>query len=312
MGVISGVPAPETRILVSRKAKGVRGVSGGKLAAVYDREAFTAPTTSGRLSGWVMGDGQPVVLLHGGPGLGYEYMEPVAAELQTDFRVANFQQRGLEPSTLQGPFTIAQAVDDVVSVLDALGWPRALAVGHSWGGHLALRFAAAHPERLLGMLAVDALGIVGDGGRAAFGTEIRARVPKAGRDRLRVLDERDDAGEGTVEDQIEAHEIVWPGYFADPENVPPHPKLRVCTAAFKGIAAELTDGIDEVAAALATGAVRYGILAGGASPFPWGQAARPSAELSPTAFLKIVPSAGHFVWVEAPGCVRAALRQLTH
>jgi pimeloyl-ACP methyl ester carboxylesterase len=47
---------------------------------------------------------------------------------------------------------------------------------HSWGGHLALRLAAAHPERLLGVLAVDPLGIVGDGGMAAFDTEMaRAR-----------------------------------------------------------------------------------------------------------------------------------------
>ena len=114
---------------------------------MIERSAFTATSDVGTLGGWVVGDGPPVLLLHGGPGLGYDYMEPLIAELQTDFRVAIFQQRGLEPLTVEGPFTIARAIEDVVCVLDALGWSRALVVGHSWGGHLALRFAAAHPER---------------------------------------------------------------------------------------------------------------------------------------------------------------------
>jgi pimeloyl-ACP methyl ester carboxylesterase len=91
--------------------------------------------------------------------------------------------------------------------------------------------------------------------------------------------------------------------------MPPYVSSR---DAFLGLTAELSQGIDEVAAALATGAVRYGVLAGGASPFPWGQAARASAELSPSAFLEVVPGAGHFVWYEAPGAVRTALQRLTN
>ena len=86
-------------------------------------------------------------------------MEAVADELQDGYRVASFQQRGLAPSTLDGPFTISQAIEDVVAVLDALRWSRALLVGHSWGGHLAFRVAAEYGERLLGMLAVEPLGI---------------------------------------------------------------------------------------------------------------------------------------------------------
>ena len=62
-----------------------------------------------------------MLLLHGGPGLSFEYLDQLGDELAPDFRVAAYQQRGLEPSTLSGPFTIAQAVDDAVSVLDGLG-----------------------------------------------------------------------------------------------------------------------------------------------------------------------------------------------
>jgi pimeloyl-ACP methyl ester carboxylesterase len=251
-----------------------------------------------------------VLLLHGGPGLSYEYLEELGAELGSGYQVAAYQQRGLEPSTLEGPFTVAQAITDALAVLDALEWSRALIVGHSWGGQLGLRLAAAHPGRLLGVLAVDPLGIVGDGGMAAFEAEMIARTPKEGRERARELDERAMAGEGTAEEALESLRIVWAAYFADPENAPAMGPFRMSVEAYSGIIAQVTAGTDAVAAALATTEVPYGVIAGAGSPMPWGQAARASAELSHSAFLIVVPAAGHFPWLEAPGCVRAALQRL--
>jgi pimeloyl-ACP methyl ester carboxylesterase len=258
----------------------------------------------------VVGQGAPVLLLHGGPGLSYEYLDDLAVELGLEYRIAAYQQRGLEPSTLEGPFTIAQAITDALAVLDALEWSRALIVGHSWGGHLALRFAAAHPGRLLGALAVDPLGIAGDGGMAGFEAEMSARTPKEGRDRARELDERAMAGEGTAADGLEALRIMWPAYFADPETAPAMPPIRMSVEAYSGIIAEVTTGTDEVAAKLATGGVPYGVVAGAGSPMPWGQAARATAELAPQAFLTVVPAAGHFPWLDVPGSVRKALKRL--
>jgi len=276
------------------------------------RESFIAAVSEGALGGWVSGEGGPVLLLHGGPGLSFSYLDGLAAELEGEFRVASFQQRGLEPSTREGPFTVAQAVDDVVSVLDALEWERPLVVGHSWGGHLALRFAAAHPQRVLGSLAVDPIGVVDDGGYAAFGAEIIARTPKEARQRAQELDDRAMAGQGTIEEALESLHLVWPAYFADPENVPPMPDLAISLEAYSEIVSEMTSGTDRVATILANGQVRYAIVAGAASPIPWGQAAQATTELSPHAFLEVIPDAGHFIWLEAPGRVLAALRRLSH
>lgn len=275
-----------------------------------EREAFTVEATGGTLSGWVTGEGVPVLLLHGGPGLSYEYLDGLAGELGAGFRIAAFQQRGLEPSTLAGPFTIPQAIDDVITVLDGLGWSRPVLVGHSWGGHLVLRIATAHPERMRGVLAVDPIGVVGDGGVGAFEAEMGARTPKEGRARARALDERAMAGHGTPDDGLEGLAIVWPAYFADPDNAPPMPPVRMSVEAYSGLAGEMLAGLDEVAAGLGAGVVPYGVVAGAASPIPWGQAARRTAELSPRAFLTVIPGAGHFPWLEVPGSVRTALQRL--
>jgi pimeloyl-ACP methyl ester carboxylesterase len=273
-------------------------------------ETFTFESRGGALVGWCKGEGPPALLLHGGPGVGSSYLDELATELEPEFRVASFQQRGLEPSTVEGPFTMAQAIEDVVCVLDGLGWERPLLVGHSWGGHLALRVAAAHSERLLGALAVDPIGVVGDGGTAAFEAEVIARTPRQARERARELDDRAMAGEATPEESIESMRLVWPAYFANPENVPPMMDERVSIEAYSGLIGEITADTDCVAAELAKGDVPYGVVAGAASPIPWGQAARASVELSPRAFLDVVPNAGHFIWFEAPGRVRAALKRL--
>lgn len=274
------------------------------------RETFTVDTAAGSLAGWVTGSGPRVLLLHGGPGLSFEYVDEIAAELATGFRVAAYQQRGVEPSTLQGPFTIAQAIEDAIAVLDGLDWDRALVVGHSWGGQLALRLVAGSPDRLLGALAVDPVGVIGDGGIGGFEAEIVARTPKAERRRARDLDEAAMNGQGTPEQALESLRIVWPSYFADPDNVPPMPPMRMSVEAYAGITSEMTGDSDRLAAALAASPVPFGVLAGGASPIPWGQAARATVELSPRAFLKVLPGAGHFPWFEQPGCVRGGLARL--
>lgn len=274
------------------------------------RETLTVQTTAGALAGWVEGAGPRVLLLHGGPGLSFDYLDELAAELGAGFRVAAYQQRGLEPSTVDGPFTIAQAVDDAIAVLDGLEWDRALVVGHSWGGQLALRLVAGRPDRLLGALAVDPVGAVGDGGIPGFEAEMVARTPQVERQRARELDDRAMAGQGTPEEALESLRIVWPAYFADPENVPPMPRLRMSVEAYSGLIAEITADTERLSAELAATAVPFGVLAGASSPIPWGQAARATAELSPQAFLKVVPGGGHLPWFEQPGCVRAALARL--
>jgi hypothetical protein len=93
------------------------------------------------------------------------------------------------------------------------------------------------------------------------------------------------AGHGTPEDGLESLRLVWPAYFADPENTWPMPPVRLSVETHSGVIAEVTTGTDEVAAALATGRVPYGIVAGAGSPMPWGQAAHATADLSPRAFL---------------------------
>lgn len=276
-----------------------------------DTTPFSAPAVGGALSGWVAGDGPPVLMLHGGPGIAFTFVDGAAAELVPSFRVASFQQRGLAPSTEQGPFTIEQALADVVAVLDHLEWKRAYVVGHSWGGHLAFHTAVSLPDRLLGVLAVDPLGATGDGGMAAFEAEMFARTPEEDRALAKELDERSVRGEGTEAEALEGFRLVWPAYFADPSNVPPMPQTRMSVAASNGLFEDLVAALPELEKALPTVRVPLGVLVGARSPMP-ADAGLASAKRVPGGWGISVPDAGHMPWNESPGCVAAAMNRLAN
>src|SRR6476661_7949166 len=210
------------------------------------RDALAA----GDLQGWVAGDGdEHVLLLHGGPGLPYDYLDGLAAELVEGYRVAAFQQRGLAPSATEGAFTIAEAVSDVVAVLDALGWERAHVVGHSWGGHLLAHLLVAAPERVRTALILDGLGATGDGGEGAFEAELLARTPQADRERAHELDQRAMAGEGTEADVQQSMALVWPAYFARRDHVLPMPDMRVSLPAYAALWDDVRARLPELEAA---------------------------------------------------------------
>jgi len=264
----------------------------------------------GHLAVWVDGTGPRVLLLHGGPGLSAEYLDELVPELVPGYQVALYQQRGLAPSTQDGPFTVAQSVADAVAVLDALHWDKAFVVGHSWGGHLALHVAVVAPDRLLGVLSIDTLGGVGDGGAAAFEAEILARTPEADRQRAHELDERAFRGEGTTEDVIESLALIWPAYFADPTKAP-SPTKQISLPAYTGGFESVMKELPRLEASLGAITLPVGFLAGGGSPMPVDLASRATAERIPNPWVEVVPNAGHFVWIEAPGSVRRALDRLT-
>jgi pimeloyl-ACP methyl ester carboxylesterase len=271
---------------------------------------FTTHDDGPLIGGRRAGSGPPVLLLHGGPGLGFDYLADLADELAEENDVAWYQQRGLAPSAIGGPYTVAADVDDARRVLDALGWDRAYVVGHSWGGHLALHLAESLPDRLLGVLSVDALGAIGDGRWPEFDEEIFRRTPEALRARARELDELTTQGAADDELALEGMRIVWPAYFADPDAAPPMPELRMASERSAEMGTSILAELPVLEAGLPDIRVPVGFVHGSQSPMPVGASAD-AAERIPGAWVEVVDGAGHFIWVEAPGAVRRALRRLT-
>jgi len=279
------------------------------MPSMGERQEFRTTSDGGELVGWVRGSGPRVLFLHGGPGLSFDYLDGLADDLGEGFEIASYQQRGLVPSTLDGPFDIATHVEDVRRVLDTLGWDRCVVLGHSWGGHLVLHVALAMPERLLGVLSVDPLGAVGDGGQTEFDAQMFGRTPADVRAKAQQLDERALAGEGTEADMIEGLRLVWPAYFAKWDDAPEMPGVRGSTVVYSETYDSIRAEMAGLESRLPNISVPVGFVAGDSSPMPT-TSSTDAASRIPGAWVEIVPGAGHFPWFEVPGCIGPALDRL--
>ena len=94
------------------------------------------------------GQGQPLILLHGN-GEDNTYFEHQIPCFSKDYRVIAIDTRGHGKSPRgEKPFTIKQFAEDLKDFMDAKGITKAIILGFSDGGNIALEFALKHPERI--------------------------------------------------------------------------------------------------------------------------------------------------------------------
>jgi proline iminopeptidase len=97
------------------------------------------------------GKGEPLMIVHGGPGASHDYFLPYLIPLARHNRLIFIDERGsgrseiLEDST---QYTVENMVEDVEAVRKALGLGKMSLLGHSYGGVLAQAYALKYQEHL--------------------------------------------------------------------------------------------------------------------------------------------------------------------
>jgi proline-specific peptidase len=95
--------------------------------------------------------GVPLLVLHGGPGAGSEYLEPLA-ELADERPVIFYDQLGCGRSERPGSpslWRLDRFVTEVAMVRRMLGLGEVHLYGHSWGGWLAIEYLLGHQDGVL-------------------------------------------------------------------------------------------------------------------------------------------------------------------
>jgi len=150
------------------------------------------------------GRGKPVILLAGGPGFNAAYLEPVWKSLP-GFRFIIPDQRGTGHSSISRIDSVTMRIDQYVEDLDVLRkhlkLKKMVLTGHSWGGMLALAYAAKYPGN------VDRLLLLGSGGISRdFFTYFNSNI------KMRLREE--DLAEAKNAKNLAANlSAIWPGYF---------------------------------------------------------------------------------------------------
>jgi len=251
----------------------------------------------------VIGTGEPVIVLSGGPGFSADSMRPVAEHLAERYAAVVLEQRGTPKSPLakydETTLTVPLAVADLEALRAKLGVEKLTLVGHSWGGMLAMAYAAEHPERVRAMVLVDSGGPTIDFMKP-FGERMAARTTpedKAAQAKWRTPEARK-ANERHA--TIEAMRAGVPAYFHD------RAKSRAFAEAlnddsydsrvFRALMADMAKHYDS-RPGLRKLAAPVLIVQGDDDPigtFDELRAALPKAQA------QLVAGAGHFPWLEQP------------
>lgn len=259
------------------------------------------------------GSGEPVIVLHGGPSPGHDYLLPWMTRLADRFRLIVYDHRGTGRSTRgteEEALTRQLFVEDVERVRERLDLGRVHLVGHSWGGLLAIEYALAHPERLRSLVLI---GTTEPGERYAIdlGPIVEQRRPR--RDSLELAElfgsEEYRAGEPATLDRI--YQLVYRPWFGRPEIADSLTFEVDGASARKGReTARLVDrnsrpprhwdDLDHVP-------VPTLVIHGERDPIPI-EMARELARVLPEGRFFLVPGSGHFPFAESPDVVFPALR----
>jgi pimeloyl-ACP methyl ester carboxylesterase len=96
------------------------------------------------------GDGPLVVLLHGFPDTPHSWERIAAGLADAGYRAVRPWLRGYHPDTIvEGrPYDAVTIGSDPIALLDALGEPEAILVGHDWGASIVYAAATLHPDRV--------------------------------------------------------------------------------------------------------------------------------------------------------------------
>lgn len=102
-------------------------------------------------------DGKPLVMLHGMRDVAWSLL-PVAETFAGRFRVILPELRGHGDSDRPGAYTIDHLLYDLYRLTEHLRLGPAILFGHSLGGQIIARYAAAFPDRARAAVLVEGLG----------------------------------------------------------------------------------------------------------------------------------------------------------
>lgn len=265
----------------------------------------------GRLFYEVVGAGDPVIVVHGGPGLDHNYLRPGLDVLGAGRALVYYDQRGTGRSSApldSSSLSLERFVADIEDLRIALGYERVTVLGHSFGGLVAMGYALEHPERTRALVLLNS---VEPGSRWAEEARERASASRSPEDAARLAELAASPGytKGDPATLSEMYRVAFRGTLRDPARLDDlNLSLSAATARNGPAVARLlggsASGVDwwERLGALSVPTL---VVAGRHDPTPPAMA-RALAEAIPGGEL-VVLETGHFPFVEDPSGLTQAV-----
>lgn len=187
---------------------------------VKEKESGYVAVKGGRLFYKTFGSGEPIIVLHGGPGLDQTYLLPQMLELSKKYRVIFYDQRGCGKSD-QTPMDLKhinldQYVQDLQTLQKHLKLKKVILMGHSWGGYLALSYALKHPSSITSLVLATTAPVTPKG-TLSFMANYAQRTAHVHTEVQKVFS-YDQLKKLTLTDIVKCYRTLYACYMKDPKN----------------------------------------------------------------------------------------------
>ena len=130
---------------------------------VFAQSEGTIESAGSKLFYRTFGNGKPLLIINGGPGMNSDGFISLAEKLAVDNMTIAYDQRGTGKSTVENlnssTITMDLMVLDIENLRQHLGIKKWVVLGHSFGGMLASYYATIHPTRIEKLILSSSGGI---------------------------------------------------------------------------------------------------------------------------------------------------------
>ncbi len=261
-----------------------------------------------------VGDGDPVIVVHGGPGLDHSYLSKPLAFLSEEFSVLMYDQRASGKSSgfvSKESLSLDSFVDDLFELKKHFAFRKFTLIGHSWGGVIAMAYAAKYPETLDAMVLINTDPANAEG-MEAFIKEVQERMrPIAEEAQGLIASAAFRKGEPAA---IETYlKMIFGAYCFDPKIINDLDLQEIAEASTKVI--EVSECVHNNILNTYDLFPRLGkitcptlLIHGADEPIPTEHIQR-IAEAIPHAELHVLDRCGHFAFIEAEAALRALVAE---
>lgn len=98
----------------------------------------------------IMGEGEPIIVVHGGPGMNHDYFLPHLKPLSKNFKLLLYDQRASGKSSIPSTDSISLKyfIEDIESIRKSLAAEKVTILAHSWGAIVAVNYAYQYRHRI--------------------------------------------------------------------------------------------------------------------------------------------------------------------
>jgi proline iminopeptidase len=258
------------------------------------------------------GEGIPILIINGGPGMNSNGFESLANELGKDYQAIIYDQRGTGRSTMasidSSTMTMHLMAEDIELIRRYFRFEEWVVLGHSFGGMMASYYTAQHPER------VQALILSSSGGldlSLLDNFSIRSALSDTEQDSLSYWTERISNGDTSYHSQYQRGTYLARAYLHDSTLIPKiaH-RLTQLNRPINGLLWQNMRSMNFDVKEDLSDFIKPVLIIQGKHDIISPEIAYTADQVFPNSTLLFLPAAAHYGWLEQAELYFGAIREL--